>query len=243
MRFYEYIFRDSVIHKLDPRTKLIWLVVFSAIVFMTSNVLVILGLFVFTILMVVAAKIPKEQFWESTKIFVILMPITYVLLYILLSGFNFNAIIGGLVFAVKFLVLIFTAFIFVMTTPSRDMLLSLTKLKIPYAFGFMLTIAIRFIPVIIKETNSVIDAQRSRAYEISFSLKNPVRSIERFIPILIPVLILLLKRSNELALSIESRAFGAKDRITFPERLKFKPNDWFFTLFLVGIFTFTFFKL
>jgi energy-coupling factor transport system permease protein len=238
MRFYEYIYRDSIVHKLDPRTKLIWLIVFSALVFMTSNSFVIASLFVLTILIGVIAKIPKEQFWESTRFFIILMPIIYVLLYVVLSGFTFNSIIGGLVFAIKFLVLIFAAVIFTMTTSARDLLLALTKIKIPYAFGFMLTIAIRFIPVIIKEINSVIDAQRARAYEISFSLRHPIKSVEKFIPILIPVLTLLLKRSNELALSIDSRAFRAREKITFPERLKFKSYDWLFSVFLIAAFVF-----
>jgi energy-coupling factor transport system permease protein len=166
------------------------------------------------------------------------MPIIYVLLYVVLSGFTFNSIIGGLVFAIKFLVLIFAAVIFTMTTSARDLLLALTKIKIPYAFGFMLTIAIRFIPVIIKEINSVIDAQRARAYEISFSLRHPIKSVEKFIPILIPVLTLLLKRSNELALSIDSRAFRAREKITFPERLKFKSYDWLFSVFLIAAFVF-----
>lgn len=89
-----------------------------------------------------------------------------------------------------FLVLIFAAVIFTMTTSARDLLLGLTKLKVPYSFAFMLTIAIRFIPIIAKEINNVIDAQRSRAYEFVVSLRYPIKSIQNFISILIPVLML-----------------------------------------------------
>lgn len=100
----------------------------------------------------------------------------------------------------------------------------------------MLTIAIRFIPIIAKEINNVINAQRARAYELVFSLRHPIKSVQNFIPILIPVLMLLLKRSQELSLSINSRAFRAKDKITYPKRLKFKLGDWAFCSLIVGVF-------
>ncbi|TRZ55335.1 energy-coupling factor transporter transmembrane protein EcfT [archaeon] len=235
MKFYEYVHRDSFIHRLDPRAKMFWLVIFSALVFMTSSPAIVTGILAFTLLIGIAAKLPKEQLWHSTKIFIIFLPVAYVLLYIFLLGPNIGAIVGGLVFTAKFLVLIFAAVIFTMTTSSRDMLLALTKMKVPYAFAFMLTIAIRFIPVITKEINSVIDAQRARAYEISFSLKHPVRSVEKFVPILIPVLMLLLKRSHELSLSIDSRAFRAKKKVTYSRRLRFKAGDWLFSILVFVI--------
>ncbi len=234
MKFYEYIYRDSFIHKLDPRTKLFWLVAFSFLVFLTSNPYIITAILIFTLFVGVFAKLPKRQIWESTKIFIILMPIAYIILYLFLVGFTLDAVFGGLIFTAKFLVLIFAAVIFTMTTSARDLLLGLTKLKVPYDFAFMLTIAIRFIPVIAKEINSVINAQRARAYEFVFSLRHPIKSIQNFIPILIPVLMLLLKRSQELSLSIDSRAFRAKKRITYPQRLRFKTIDWIFISLITG---------
>ncbi len=77
MRFYEYVHRDSFVHKLDPRAKLIWLICFSCLVFLTSNPYIITATLIFTLLIGVIAKLPKKQVWDSTKIFVILMPITY----------------------------------------------------------------------------------------------------------------------------------------------------------------------
>lgn len=232
MKIYEYVHRDSLIHRLDPRSKLVWLVTFSALVFMASDAQSTVFLLVLTLLVALAAKLPKKQLWNNTKIFVILMPVAYILLYFLLLGINVEAFVGGLVFSAKFLVLIFSAVIFTMTTSARDLLLALTKLKVPYSFAFMLTIAIRFIPVISNEINNVINAQRARAYELNFSFKSPLRSVQNFIPIIIPVLMLLLKRSHELSLSIDSRAFRA-NKMTYPERLKFGLEDCLFLLFIV----------
>ncbi len=234
MKIYEYVHRDSLIHRLDPRSKLAWLVVFSALVFMTSDTVYIAVLLVLTLLVAIAAKLPRKLLWSNTKIFVILMPIGYILLYFLLLGINMEAFVGGLVFSAKFLVLIFSAVIFTMTTSARDLLLALTKLRVPYSFAFMLTIAIRFIPVISNEINNVINAQRARAYELNFSFKRPLRSVQNFIPIIIPVLMLLLKRSHELSLSIDSRAFRA-NKMTYPEKLRFGLEDFLFLSFIAVV--------
>lgn len=238
MKFYEYVHRDSFVHRLDPRTKLIWLLAFSALVFITSNPWIVGGALAITLLIGIAAKLPAEQIWQNTKFFIILLPIAYVLLYFFLIGISLAALFGGLVFTAKFLVLIFAAVILTMSTSARDLLLGLTKLKVPYAFAFMLTIAVRFIPVIAKEINTVMDAQRARAYKIAFSLRHPIESFKRFTPILIPVLMLLLKRSYELSLSIDSRAFRARPTVTYPKRLKFKLSDWVFSAFVIGVLAF-----
>ncbi|MCK5234383.1 MAG: energy-coupling factor transporter transmembrane protein EcfT [Candidatus Aenigmarchaeota archaeon] len=234
MKIYEYVHRDSLIHRLDPRSKLVWLVVFSALVFMIPDTQSTVLLLILTMLVALAAKLPKKQLWSNTKIFVVLMPVGYILLYFLLLGITMGAFVGGLVFSAKFLVLIFSAVIFTMTTSARDLLLALTKLRVPYSFAFMLTIAIRFIPVISNEINNVINAQRARAYEINFSFIHPVKSVQNFIPIIIPVLMLLLKRSHELSLSIDSRAFRANKKMTYPKKLRFGLEDCLF-LFSVAV--------
>lgn len=227
MKFYEYIYRDSFIHRLDPRVKLVWLFVFSAAVFLTSRPWAVTAIFLSCILVGILAKLPQRQIWESVKIFVIAMPIAYTLLYFALLGASWNALFNALVFAEKFLVMILASVIFTMTTSARDLLLSLVKVKVPYIFAFMLTIAIRFIPIIFKEINNVVNAQKARAHEFVFTLFNPVATVKSFIPIIIPVFMLLLKRSFELSLSISSRGFGAQKKITYPERLEFGFNEFF----------------
>ncbi|MBN2095473.1 MAG: energy-coupling factor transporter transmembrane protein EcfT [Candidatus Aenigmarchaeota archaeon] len=238
MKFYQYIHRDSAVHRLDPRAKLLWLLLFSSIVFITQNEGLVLAIFGLTLLFAALAKLPKGQIWENTKFFVILMPIAYLVLYFLLLGISAEAFWGSLVFSARFLVLIFASVIFTMTTSTRDLMLALSKLKLPYSFVFMLTVAIRFIPVIMAEINNVICAQKVRCYNPELKWNSPVESMKRFVPILIPVLMLLLKRANELALSVESRAFNPKGKVTYPERLKFRAWDWAFTLAIIGLFLF-----
>lgn len=236
MKFYQYIHKDSFFHKLDPRAKLLWIFVFSSLVFMSSSPQIIIGIFVSTLLIGVLAKLHKDQIWESTKYFVIFMPIAYLILYFFLVGISMQALFGSLIFSAKFLVLIFASVIFTMTTNTKDLMLSLTKMKIPQSFVFMLTVAIRFIPVIMAEINNVIYAQKVRAYNPELSLRHPIESTKRFVPILIPVLMLLLKRANELAFSVESRAFWASKKVTYPDRLRFGVLDWIFSIAVLAAF-------
>lgn len=225
MKFYEYVYRDSFVHRLDPRVKLVWLFVFSSAVFLTSRPWAVTAIFLSCFAVGLLAKLPPRQIWDSIKIFVILMPLSYIILYLFLIGIKWQAVFEALVFSEKFLLLILASIIFTMTTSARDMLLSLVKVKVPYTFAFMLTIAIRFIPLIFKETNNVINAQRARAHEFIFSLLHPVATVKSFVPVIIPVFTLLLKRAYELSLSIDARGFGSQKKITYPDRLNFGADE------------------
>ncbi|MCU0653492.1 MAG: energy-coupling factor transporter transmembrane protein EcfT [Candidatus Pacebacteria bacterium] len=240
MKFYEYVYRDSFVHRLDPRVKLAWLFVFSSAVFLTSQPWAVTAIFLSCIAVGLLAKLPQGQIWDSIKLFVILMPLSYIVLYLFLIGIKWQAVFEALVFSEKFLLLILASIIFTMTTSARDMLLSLVKIKVPYTFAFMLTIAIRFIPLIFKETNNVINAQRARAHEFVFSLLRPVDTVKSFVPVIIPVFTLLLKRAYELSLSIDARGFGSQKKITYPDRLKFGADEILASVAMAG---FLFFAL
>lgn len=233
MQFYDYIYRNSIIHKLDPRTKMLWLLGLSFIVFLTENKTLILGTFALTILFVLLSKLPLRAVWNSSKVFIVLFTIGYIILFSLLLWNIKNGVIDGIFFSMKFLVLIISSIIFAMSTSPRDLMLSLTKIKVPYEIAFMLTLAIRFVPVITREINHVINAQKARAHKIMFSLKHPIKSIQTTFPILIPTFHLLLIKAFDLSLSIEARAFRAKKERTYPPRLKFKIKDYVAILILI----------
>lgn len=236
MQFYDYIYRDSVIHKLDPRTKIAWLVGLSFLVFLTDDKPAILALFGIIIASILLSKLPLRAVWNSSKMFVIFFTLAYMVLFSLLLWDVRKGAVDGLFFSIKFLVLIIGSIVFAMSTSPRDFLLSLTKLKVPYELAFMLALAIRFVPVITREVNHVIDAQKARAHRITFSILHPVSSMQTFFPILIPTFHLLLMKAFDLSLSIEARAFRAKEQRTYPPRLRFKLNDYVACALLITLF-------
>ena len=238
MQFYDYIYRDSVIHELDPRIKILWLLGLSFLVFIINDNALVLGIFGIVLLSILLSKLPLKSVWNSSKLFIVAFTIGYIILFSLLLWDFKKGAIDGLFFSIKFLVLILSSIIFAMSTSPRDLMLSMTKIKIPYELAFMLTLAIRFVPVITREINHVIDAQKARAHKIKFSLFKPIKSIETFFPILIPTFHLLLIKAFDLSLSIEARAFRAKPKRTYPPRLKFKLKDFISLILLIIIFVY-----
>ncbi len=238
MQFYDYIYRDSVIHKLDPRTKILWLLVLSFLVFIVTDKYFVLEIFGIVILTILLSKLPLKSVWNSSKIFIILFTISYIILFSLLLWDFKKGAVEGVFFSIKFLVLILSSIVFAMSTSPRDLMLSLTKMKVPYELAFMLTLAIRFVPVITREINHVIDAQKARAHKIKFSILKPIASMQTFLPILIPTFHLLLIKAFDLSLSIEARAFRAKPRRTYPPRLKFKFKDYVALILLIVVFVY-----
>lgn len=236
MQFYDYIYRDSVIHALDPRTKLAWLFGLSLLVFLTDNPAYILGVAAFVVVAVVLSKLPLKAVWDATKVFVVGFTVAYMALFSLLLWDVQQGVTDGFFFSMKFLVLIVSSVVFAMSTSPRDLMLSLTKLKVPFEFAFMLTLAIRFVPVITREINHVINAQKTRGHTVSFSLRRPVESLKTFLPVLIPTFHLLLIKAFNLSLSIEARAFRAKETRTYPPRLSFGVADYASLILLLIVF-------
>ena len=235
MKFYDYIYRDSIVHKLDPRTKILWLVGLTFLVFMIQAKIPILIIFGIVLISILLSKLPLKAVWRSSKLFLILFTIAYIVLFSLLLWSFKRGVVDGFFFSLKFNVLILSSILFAMSTSPRDLMLSLTKMKVPFEIAFMLTLAIRFVPVITREINHVIAAQKARAYKIKFSIRHPIQSVKTFIPILIPTFNLLLTKAFDLSLSIEARAFRAKEKRTYPPRLKLELKDYLSILILAGI--------
>lgn len=235
MRFYDYIYRDSIIHKLDPRTKIAWILALSFLVFALQNNIAILCVFGLVLVTVFMSKLPLKAVWDASKIFIILFTIVYIVLFSLLLNDWHRGLVDGTMFSVKFLVLIISSIVFAMSTSPRDLMLSLTKMKVPYELAFMLTLAIRFVPVITREFYHVMSAQKARGHKVRFSLKNPITSAQSFFPVLIPTFYLLIMKAFDLSLSIEARAFRAKPTRTYPPRLKFTGIDYVAWIILFGL--------
>jgi energy-coupling factor transport system permease protein len=101
--------------------------------------------------------------------------------------------------------------------------LALEKARVPYEFNFAFITAIRFVPVLADEAQSIMDAQRSRGLELDKG--NFLTRVRNYIPILLPLIINSIRRSLELAEAMESRAFGATANRTNLYELKMEKDD------------------
>jgi len=142
------------------------------------------------------------------------------------NGFRltYGLVLYSTTLAFRFVVLMSSFSIFFLTTSPDDLSLALQQSRIPYEFCFAFTTAIRFVPVLANEAQTIMDAQKSRGLELEKG--NFLRRIRNFIPILIPLIVGAIRRSLELAEAMESRAFGAKKERTSLYILKMRRSDW-----------------
>ena len=114
---------------------------------------------------------------------------------------------------------------FFMTTSADDLGLALEQAHVPYSISFTFTTAVRLVPTMAVDAQTVVDAQRSRGLELDKG--NFMKRVRNYIPILIPLIISAIRRSVELAEALESRAFGATEHRTAIVTLKMKSMDYF----------------
>jgi energy-coupling factor transport system permease protein len=133
----------------------------------------------------------------------------------------------------RFVVLVESFSIFFLTTSPDHLGLALEQTHIPYEFCFAFTTAVRFVPVLAEEAQTIMDAQKARGLELERG--NFLKKIRNYIPILIPLIVSAIRRSLELAEAMESRAWGATKKRTNLYMLKMHRGDFVLILITVGI--------
>jgi len=133
----------------------------------------------------------------------------------------------------RFVVLVESFSIFFLTTSPDHLGLALEKIRIPHEFIFAFTTAVRFVPVLAEEAQTIIDAQKSRGLEVEKG--NFIKKVRNYIPILIPLIVNAIRRSLELAEAMESRAWGSMKNRTNLFELKMKRNDFIMIGIALGI--------
>jgi energy-coupling factor transport system permease protein len=123
----------------------------------------------------------------------------------------------------RFIVLVESFSVFFLTTSPDHLGLALEQTHIPYEFCFAFTTAVRFVPVLAEEAQTIMDAQKARGLELERG--NFLKRIRNYIPILIPLIISAIRRSLELAEAMESRAWGATKKRTNLYVLKMHRGD------------------
>ena len=219
---------SSPVHNLDPRVKFfLTAVIFTAAV-MFMNLVPLLVILLVQVPIVVVGRIERE--WAKTLkgglFLAVIIFATNLISFYFFRGRQLNSemVEFALTLTVRFLVLITSFSIFFLTTSPDKLSLALDKARIPYEFNFAFITAIRFVPVIAEEAQSIMDAQRSRGLELEKG--NFLSRIRKYIPILLPLIINSIRRSLELAEAMESRAFGASRRRTNLYELEMNWKDY-----------------
>ncbi|MBS7640219.1 MAG: energy-coupling factor transporter transmembrane component T [Candidatus Bathyarchaeia archaeon] len=221
---------SSPIHRIDPRAKFIYVCVLFAIAVLFSQLIPLLILFFSQMPLIIIAKLKREwlRLMRGSMFFAAIIFIAnMVSLYFYGGTQSLAAVVEhSLAMTTRFLILVESFSIFFATT-SPDMLsLSLEQIGVPYEFCFAFTTAIRFVPVLAEEAQTIMDAQKARGLELERG--NFIKRVKNYIPILIPLIVSAIRRSMELAEAMESRAWGASKKRTSLYSLKMKTKDYIF---------------
>jgi energy-coupling factor transport system permease protein len=209
---------DSPIHRLDPRAKFILTMGFFAVSLMFTNIYVLIVVFLVQVPGVLLAKSVSR--WMRSMRGGLFLGV-FILVMNLIFG---TSLISSLAFALRFFAIMSAFSFFFMTTSADDLGLALEQIHIPYSISFTFTTAVRLVPTMAVDTQTVVDAQRSRGLELDKG--NFMKRIRNYIPILIPLIISAIRRSVELAEALESRAFGASEKRTAVVTLRMRFADY-----------------
>ena len=237
----------SPIHRLDPRAKLVALVIYIVTLFL-AKWFVTYAIVLATLIAVVAvARIKAKAMLKGMKPLIFILIFTAVLnaLYTpgeaLVSFWIFTVTKEGILHAffmvIRILMLVSCTFLLTYTTSPlaltdglESLLSPLKKITVPvHELAMMMSIALRFIPTLIEETDKIMSAQRARG--ASFDTGNLIEKAKALIPLLVPLFISAFRRAEELATAMECRCYHGGEGRTRMKQLKFRPAD---LLFMVG---------
>lgn len=241
--FGQYYPAQSFVHKLDPRVKLLALIAYIVMLFVADNFYSLFACALVLFISVIASRVPFGSVLRSVKAILFILVFTAVLNLFFHGGEHLltpeNWVVKiyreGVVYTIFFVLRLFflvmgSSFLTLTTTPVsltdgiESLLKPLTYVRFPvHELALIMSIALRFIPTLIDETNRIISAQKARGAD--FESGNIFKRVKAIVPILIPLLISAFRRAEELGDAMDARCYsGSKNRTKF-KKLKFGIRD------------------
>lgn len=237
----QYYQTDSIIHRLDPRVKLLGTVLFFVSLFLFNNPIGYLIALVFMIIVIKLSKVPFSFMVKGMKSIVIIMMITVIMnLFmtpgeVIVSWGKINITIEGIVTAAQIalrlsMFVIGSSIMTLTTTPTRltdglEKGLGFLKIfRVPvHSIAMMMSIALRFIPILLEETDKIMKAQLARGADLESG--NIFKRARAYVPILVPLFVSAFRRANDLAMAMEARCYGGNVKRTKMKPLKYHRRD------------------
>ena len=241
--FGQYYPAESVIHRLDPRAKVIMMIVYIVCSMVCKNIIAFGVLLLSAVVIVMISRIPMGTILRSIRPILFIMLFTVVLNVFwtvgesLLLEWGIIKIYKEGLYKAAFMmirivsmIVVTSIFLTYTTTPialtdALEQLLSpLKKIGVPvHEFTMMMTIALRFIPTLIEETDKIIAAQKARGAD--FSSGNLIKRARALVPILIPLFVSAFRRADELAVAMECRCYRGGEGRTKLHVLRYTAAD------------------
>lgn len=238
----QYYPANSVLHKLDPRVKLFATVAYVIALFSFRGIvgLALVSGFLYAVIKI--SKVPFKFMAKGLKAIVVLILITSVFNLLGTSGdvvfwkwgslqITDKGIINSIVMTIRLIYLILgTSLMTLTTTPNQltngleTALAPLNKINVPvHSIAMMMSIALRFIPILIEETDKIMKAQMARGAD--FEHGNLVQKAKAMVPLLVPLFVSAFRRAEDLAMAMEARCYNGGEGRTKMKPLKYEKRD------------------
>ena len=239
----QYFPGNSVVHRLDPRTKLIMLVLYIVALFCAVSWVSYAAVLVFLAVTIKISTIPLKSLVRGMKPLIMILVFTGVLNLFFTAGdtvlvsfwritITMEGVVRAIFMVVRILMLISGTFLLTYTTSPisltdglESLLNPLKAIRLPvHELSMMMCIALRFIPTLIEETDKIMCAQRARGAD--FETGSLLQRVKALVPILVPLFISAFRRADELATAMECRCYQGGDGRTKMKLLRFSYFDF-----------------
>lgn len=248
----QYIPGESCVHKLDPRTKIILALAFIAALFFVKNFTGYAIVFLFILLVIYLSKLKLAYLYKGLKPVIMLVTFTAILNLFITSGqgeplFQFwiikiykEGIMLAIFMTLRLIFLIMGTSLLTLTTSPIELTDGIERLLKPFAvigvpaheLAMMMSIALRFIPTLMDETEKIMKAQKARGAD--FDSKNIIKKAQSLVPLLVPLFISSFRRAEDLAMAMEARCYRGGEGRTRMKELKYTKLDFVaFAVFIV----------
>lgn len=237
----QYYPSDSVIHRLDPRVKLFWTLIYIISLFLGQNIFIYGIAGVFLLICIRISKVPVKFILRGLKAVIMLLMFSVIFNIFLTDGevifriwkikVTREGIVIAVAMAVRLIFLIMGSSLMTLTTTPNDLTDGLEKslgfLKIIHVpvheIAMMMSIALRFIPILIEETDKIMKAQQARGAD--FETGGIIKKAKAMVPLLVPLFISAIRRAYDLATAMEAKCYRGGAGRTKMKPLRYKRRD------------------
>ena len=237
----QYYPADSVIHKLDPRVKLFGTLIYIISLFLFKGLPAFILAAIFLVVLIKLSKVPFSYMVKGLKTIVLIMLFAAVFNLFLTPGtklvsfwiftITYEGLKNAVVMMVRLIFLIIGTSLMTLTTTPNELTDGLEKalsplkyIKVPvHEIAMMMSIALRFIPILIEETDKIMKAQMARGAD--FEHGNLIQKAKNMVPLLVPLFVSAFRRANDLAMAMEARCYRGGEGRTKMKPLHYQKRD------------------
>ena len=239
MDLYLYIDRESLLHRLDARAKLIFLVGLLLLAVASDHPLLPGLLF-----LVVLGAAQAAGAWRSLRkvrtLLLIMSSFSLVAWSLFANGVTpllgpvtIESLLYGLGTALKLSTTIAASFVFLATTRNEEISTGLIKLGLPYNAAFAFSTALRLVPTFVGAGGTIVQAQKSRGLDVETG--SIMARMRKYLPLIVPIFASAIRSTNHLSMALESKGFGAKRQRTYYLQMQLRGADWLVLLLGIGL--------